>query len=319
MSAESEMARVPAVAIHAGAGAWRGEFEEHGAAIAACLRDVLGRARLMLERGDDAVSVAVCAVSMMESLELFNAGCGSALCSDGTVEMSASVMRGSDQAAGAVAGIRNTMHPIRAALGVLEGNEVLLIGEAADQAASRRGLEQRPNAYFVTARQRDSLGSVPSGSGGTVGAVCLDVRGVLAAATSTGGISGQPPGRVGDSPLIGAGTWADQNAAISCTGAGEAFIRAGAARRAACLIEDGASVATASAKTLDEVTALGGHGGLIMLSSTGAVAMPFTTQAMPRGVWRTGEHPQVFVEDPGPADAAPRPDERQPSQGNLKK
>jgi isoaspartyl peptidase/L-asparaginase-like protein (Ntn-hydrolase superfamily) len=129
-----------------------------------------------------------------------------------------------------------------------------------------------------------------------VGAVCLDLQGVLAAATSTGGVSGQPPGRVGDSPLIGAGTWADQDAAISCTGAGEAFIRAGAARRAACLIGDGASIETASARTLEEVTALGGHGGLSVLASTGAVAMPFTTQAMPRGMWRTGEQVQVFVE-----------------------
>jgi beta-aspartyl-peptidase (threonine type) len=297
---KSGIVRAPAVAIHGGAGTWRPDLEEYAERIAASLHEVLDTARSMLERGDDAVAAAVCAVSIMESFELLNAGYGSALCSDGTVEMSAAVMRGSDRAAGAVAGVRNTEHPIRAALGLLGSNEVLLIGDAADRHASHGGLEQHPNEFFITARQRDRLTTTTGADGGTVGAVCLDLHGDLAAATSTGGVRGQPPGRVGDSPLIGAGTWADQDVAVSCTGSGEAFIRTGAARRAACLIGGGADVTAASATTLEEVTALGGHGGLILLSSAGAVAMPFTTQAMPRGIWRAGEQPRVFVDEPGP-------------------
>jgi L-asparaginase / beta-aspartyl-peptidase len=292
---DSGIVHGPAVAIHGGAGGYR---EGLGEPIAACLGEVLDRARLMLERGDDAVSVAVYAVSTMESFEFLNAGYGSALCSDGTVEMSASVMRGSDRAAGAVAGVRHAEHPIRAAAGLLDAREVLLIGEAADRHAVSCGVEHRPNEFFVTARQRDRLRSSAGEHGATVGAVCLDLHGALAAATSTGGVRGQPPGRVGDSPLVGAGTWADQNAAVSCTGEGEAFIRTGAAHCAARLVADRASVEIAGAKALEEVAALGASGGLIILNSTGTVAMPFTTQAMPRGTWRAGEQPEVFVDEP---------------------
>ncbi len=251
----------------------------------------------MLEHGDDAVAVVVCAVSMMESFELFNAGYGSALCRDGSVEMSAAVMRGSDRAAGAVAGVRTVKYPVRAALSLLHSRQVLMIGEAAEREAIRRGVEHQPNHLFVTDRQRARLAARAGDDRGTVGAVCLDSHGSLAAATSTGGISGQPPGRVGDSPLIGAGTWADGNLAISCTGDGEAFIRAGAARHAATLVAAGASLEAAIAAVLRDLTELGGRGGLIAASSDGTIAMPFTTQVMPRGLWVRGEDPRVFVSD----------------------
>lgn len=297
---ERGIASAPAAVIHAGAGAFRQDAQGRTDQIGRFLSEVLDRARGMLEQGEDAAAVAVCAVSMMESFELFNAGHGSALCSDGTVEMSAAVMRGSDRAAGAVAGVRNAEHPIRAALCLLEEREVLMIGEAADRRAGEGGVEHRPNEFFVTPRQRALLGGADPDRG-TVGAVCLDGRGTLAAATSTGGIRGQARGRVGDSPLIGAGTWADQNVAISCTGDGEAFVRAGAARYAATLVAAGTSIEAATDAALREVGAVGGSGGLIALSRTGAVAMPFTTQVMPRGSWTAGEGPQVFVTGPTPA------------------
>jgi L-asparaginase / beta-aspartyl-peptidase len=295
---QSAIVNAPLAVVHAGAGALRPDLQQRAKQIDEFLREVLDCTGSILERGEDAVAAVVSAVSMMESFELFNAGYGSALCSDGTVEMSAAVMRGSDQAAGAAAGIRTTEHPVQAALVLLDDREVLIIGKAADRRAIDAGLDQRPNEFFVTSRQRARLAGGVNLDRGTVGAVCRDCRGMLAAATSTGGIAGQPPGRVGDSPLIGAGTWADQNVAISCTGDGEAFIRTGAARYAATLMGKGTSVHVAAATALDEVAGIGGHGGLIAVSSAGDVATPFTTQVMPRGIWRPGEPLQIRVEQP---------------------
>jgi beta-aspartyl-peptidase (threonine type) len=232
----------------------------------------------------------------MEGFELFNAGYGAVLCSDGSVEMSAAVMRGSDRAAGAVAMMRRTRHPIAAALTLLEAPPVLLAGERADDHAAAQGLEQRDPSEFVTDRQRRRLerwlsrGEVADR--GTVGAVCLDGDGLLAAATSTGGRLGQRPGRVGDSPLIGAGTWADQHVAISCTGAGEAFIRAGASRLLGALVAHGSALDVAADTVMGEVADCDGVGGLIAVDGRGNVATPFSTEAMPRGAWR----PQVGAE-----------------------
>lgn len=295
--APSGVARAPTAVIHAGAGALRPDLRKHAEQIEAVLREVLDRMRRMLERGEDAIATAVSAVSMMESFELFNAGHGAALCADGTVEMSAAVMRGADRAAGAIAGARCAEHPVQVALSLLDEREVLVVGDAADRRALACGLDHRPNEFFVTSRQRDRLGADADPDGGTVGAVCRDGRGMLAAATSTGGICGQPRGRVGDSPLIGAGTWADRSVAISCTGDGETFIRAGAARYAATLVREGATIQAAAAAALREVGELGGRGGLIAVTSSGSVAAPFTTEVMPRAIWRAGEPMQVFIDD----------------------
>jgi beta-aspartyl-peptidase (threonine type) len=179
--------------------------------------------------------------------------------------MSASMMRGSDRAAGAVAGVMHTRNPVIAARAVLESYQVLMIGEHAEEFARSRGAEQRPNEYFITERQQGNLARhVEQYPAGTVGAVCLDGSGTLAAATSTGGLTGQPPGRVGDSPVIGAGTWADGVVAVSCTGEAE-------------------------------VAEMGGTGGVIACGADGSVALPFTTDAMPRGMWRAGGEPQVWI------------------------
>jgi beta-aspartyl-peptidase (threonine type) len=288
----------PVVLIHAGAGGRSRELDQRQGEHREALLTTLARARVVLEAGGSAVDAAQAAVMFMEDeVELFNAGRGSALCADGSVEMSAAIMRGSDREAGAVAGIRRARYPVAAARAVLDASpHVLLAYQAADRHAAAAGAEQREPAYFVTARQRRRLAE-DSGrfERGTVGAVCLDSVGTLAAATSTGGIRGQLPGRVGDSPLIGAGTWADQRAAISCTGDGEAFIRAGAARQVASLVAGGAAIEHAADTVLEDVVALGGQGGLIALDSRGNTALSLRAEAMPRGVWRSGQEPTVWA------------------------
>jgi len=285
----------PVLAVHGGAGGLTDELRAHEAEYRAAIEHALGAGARVLQDGGGAVDAVCAAVIEMESFPLFNAGYGSALCADGSVEMSASVMRGSDQAAGAVALMSRTRHPVAAAAALLGDAEVLLAGEAADTHAAANGLEQlEPNA-FVTERQQRRLAERVTAGGQTVGAVCLDERGVLAAATSTGGLHGQRPGRVGDSPLIGAGNWADGHAAVSCTGKGEAFVRAGAARLVAALVERGEALESAAQAALTAVAACGGDGGLIAIDAHGSVTMPMSTGAMPRGVWRAGENPAALV------------------------
>ncbi|HEY2440465.1 MAG TPA: isoaspartyl peptidase/L-asparaginase [Solirubrobacteraceae bacterium] len=294
----ADVAGGPLVVIHAGAGSGR-SLRDHEERCHAVLQGALSGARAALEAGGDATEAVQAAVRTLEDFELFNAGRGAALCSDGSAELSAAIMRGSDRAAGAVAGIRHARWPIDAARSVLRSDQVLMIGGHADVYAAEMGAEQVPTSYFITERQRDALRAKVAGEDhGTVGAVCLDRHGTLAAATSTGGINGQPPGRVGDSPLIGAGTWADAHVAVSCTGDGEAFIRAGAARGVAALVAHGASLVDACDAVLADVGELGGAGGVIAVDARGNAALPFVTPAMPRGLWRPGSDPQLAI---GPA------------------
>ena len=302
--AEGSTAR-PVIAIHAGAGDHSEELRAHEAECREALLGALEAARGALDEGLDASRAAERAVIVLEDFELFNAGRGSTLCADGTVEMSAAVMRGSDRAAGAVAGARYTQNPILGARAVLESPHVLMAGAPADERAALAGAHQRPAEYFITERQQASLREHLAGQAGgqgqratdraTVGAVCLDADGALAAATSTGGVRGQPPGRVGDCPIIGAGTWADEHAAISCTGDGEAFIRSATAREVADRVRRGSSLDAAVQAALGQIAALGARGGLIALDREGNMAMPFITEVMPRGVWRAGEPPQAWV------------------------
>jgi beta-aspartyl-peptidase (threonine type) len=282
----------PVIAIHAGAGDHAQELQEHDVECRQALMDALEAAQAALAEG--AVRAVQAATVVMENFELFNAGRGSALCSDGSVEMSAAVMRGGDQAAGAVAGVRHSENPILAARAVLDSPQVLVVGPPADERATLAGIAQLPNDYFITDRQRARL-SDRHEDRATVGAVCVDAEGTLAAATSTGGIRNQPPGRVGDCPIIGAGTWADRVAAVSCTGDGEAFIRCATAREVAALVRSGADLAQAADWALEQVAGLQASGGLIAVDAVGSVAMPFLTPAMPRGLWRLGEPPVVWL------------------------
>ncbi|HWF73394.1 MAG TPA: isoaspartyl peptidase/L-asparaginase [Solirubrobacteraceae bacterium] len=307
------------VVVHAGAGRLSDDLREREPACRDALAAALSAAARALAEGGDAVAAVRSAVIEMESFPLFNAGYGSALCADGSVEMSAGLMRGPDRAAGAVAAITRTRHPILGAEALLDAEEVLMVGPHADAFAAAHGAEQWEPWQFVTERQRRRLelclaargdgrpgaaarghgeaGSAALGDGGaggaacghgTVGAVCRDAAGDLAAATSTGGRMGQPPGRVGDPPVIGAGTWADGSVAVSCTGDGESFIRAGAGRLLSTLVERGAAVAAAAGTVLEEVRLCQGTGGLIAVDARGRVATRFTSEAMPRGVWREG-------------------------------
>jgi L-asparaginase / beta-aspartyl-peptidase len=286
----------PVLSVHGGAGSHTDELREHAAEYHAALERALAAGADALDAGGGAVEAVRVAVIVLESVPLFNAGYGSALCTDGSVELSASVMRGSDQAAGGVAMMTRTAHPVAAAVALLDEPEVLLVGPSADAHAAANGLEQRDPAEFVTERQRQKLAEhLAAAEPETVGAVCLDKTGLLAAATSTGGLSGQRPGRVADSPLIGAGTWADNRVAVSCTGQGEAFIRAGAARLVAALVERGETLECAANAALTAVADCGGSGGLIAVDAHGNVTAPRSTGAMPRGVWRPGQKPDTTV------------------------
>jgi beta-aspartyl-peptidase (threonine type) len=295
----------PVIAIHAGAGDHAEELKEHETECREALLEALEAARRTLGEDRDASLAVERAVMVMEDFELFNAGRGSTLCSDGTVEMSAALMRGSDRAAGAVAGARYTRNPILGARAVLESPYVLITGAEADEWAAAIGAQQVPASHFITARQQAGLrehlaaiaaeGALHNQDRATVGAVCLDERGVLAAATSTGGIRGQPPGRVGDCPIIGAGTWADLDVAVSCTGDGEAFIRSATAREVGHMVQRGVSLEAAAEAALEEVAALQASGGLIAVDREGNVAMPYITQVMPRGLWRPGQSPQAWI------------------------
>jgi beta-aspartyl-peptidase (threonine type) len=249
----------------------------------------------------DAVQAAVC---VMEDDSLFNAGRGSVFTSEGHNEMDASIMDGASHKAGAVASVRGVKNPIKAARLVMDKTtHVMLVGDGAVEFARDQGLEFADSAYFATSRRWQELqrtkqeekkkgpyGSLafPHTQLGTVGAVAVDGKGHLAAATSTGGLTNKHWGRVGDSPIIGAGTYADDaTCAVSCTGQGEIFIRGACAYEVSALMKHrGMSVEKAARHVIhNEVVKLGGEdtGGLIAMDREGRFAMPFNTRGMYRG------------------------------------
>ena len=299
------------LAIHGGAGGdgpWKGPTDLDPQRIA-CMQSVLTTVGSMLENGIDALEAVTIAVEMMENEPLFNAGIGSVIAADGSVTMDASIMRGSDAAAGSVVNVTKIRHPIRAAKIVLDNNwPVMLNGAAADEFAIKNGVEEVSQEWLITdlrkaqwqkwkdAKSRpgstdeDDSAMLDHDEGmGTVGAVAIDKNGILAAATSTGGMTGKPDGRIGDTPIIGAGTWADQRVAVSCTGVGEAFIRTCAAHEVAARLRLGESLETACKNMLDMVAPMGGRGGVIAIDSDGNIEIPFQTMLMYRGYWKDGE------------------------------
>ena len=300
------------LAVHGGAGGdgpWRGMTDADPQRVA-CMETVLRDLGHRLDKGElTALEAVTLAVEAMEDEPLFNAGKGSVLDETGNVTMDASIMRGLDQAAGAVIGMRTTRHPIRAAHRLLErGWPVMLAGEASDHFAEREGLEQVERSWFATdlrhaqwrkwKEQRLRPGATDEEDAlldhdgeedgwGTVGAVALDTHGTVAAATSTGGMTGKPRGRVGDTPIIGAGTWADTSVAVSCTGVGEAFIRTVAAHSVAVHLQH-TSLEEAAGRVLNDVAPFGGRGGLIAVNTEGQVVLPFQTMLMYRGLYQDG-------------------------------
>lgn len=264
----------------------------------------------VLREGGSALDAVVAAVLVLEDDEQFNAGRGAVLTAAGGVEHDAAVADGATGRAGAVTCVSGIRNPVLAALAVLQRSpHVLLSGAGAQALARREGLAFVPADWFVTARRREQLtGTLPSDQtepefmGETVGAVALDIAGHLAAATSTGGATGQLAGRVGDTPLIGAGTWADdRSCAVSATGDGEALILSVFAHEVDALVRlAGLSLGAACQRALHEVTTRAGTGGCIAVGADGTVAMPFTSAGMFRGaVDATGDRRiGMFTEDP---------------------
>lgn len=230
--------------------------------------------------GAGALAAAVAAVRHMEDEPLLNAGIGACLTSDGVVELDAGVMLGADLRAGGVAGLRDVRHPIDLAVAVMEdGRHVLLAGEGASRFARERGIEMADPSIFVTDRKRQQL---IRGSD-TVGAVARDADGRLAVAVSTGGITGKLPGRIGDSPIPGAGFYADDRFGAVCgTGQGEAFIRLGLARLMVVELQHGMAPAEVAKGAVEQLgAALKALGGVIVISRDGPPEAAFNTPAMP--------------------------------------
>ncbi len=271
----------PAVIVHGGAGAVpQGEFADR--------LEVLIEARQaawqIAAAGGDAVSAAVAAVVILEDSPLFNAGTGSALNRDGFVEMDAAVMDGESRAFGGVAAVRDVKNPVVLAREVMNSEHVLLACEGASRFARERGIPAFDPAALITARQierwrqarRRNLGE----KSGTVGAVVMDAAGRLAAATSTGGMPDQRVGRVGDTPLPGAGSYAEAGlGAASGTGYGEYFMRSLAAFRAVSALR-GMEPPAALRSALGEIASLGGHGGMIMIDSAARTFWDYNTESM---------------------------------------
>jgi len=304
------LAPTPVVAIHGGAGtiARAAISPAQQARYRAALDAILLDAQAQLAGGAAALDVVVEAVRQLEECPLFNAGFGSVYTADGRHELDACVMRGSDLALGAVAGVTTLRNPVLAARAVLEGGgPVLLIGLGAERFAAEHGCETVAPDWFGTPERLRQLRAAQAAAVvtldhdaplderakfGTVGAVALDGRGHLAAATSTGGMTNKRPGRVGDSPIAGAGCYAnDRTVAVSCTGVGEAFIRGLAAYDVSALIEYAGLPLQEAARrvVMETLPPLGGEGGLIAIDRHGNVALPFNTEGMYRGWARVGE------------------------------
>jgi len=308
------------LAIHGGAGdlaPGAGPQPEHRAALARIAEST----KTLLMQGATALDAVEHAVVLLEDCPLFNAGIGGVLNRDGLPELDAAIQRGSDRACGAVAGVMRSKSPVRLARAVMERSpHVFFSGPGAEQLGRELGLPEVEPAYFVTherlvqleeARRKGVITldhdtddsrvqkTAPDAAFGTVGAVVRDAFGGLAAATSTGGLTNKHPGRIGDTPVVGAGTFADdRSAAISCTGTGESFIKACFGHEVhARMAYAGWDVAKATQHALDEVLHYGGRGGCIAIDHTGRITMPFNSYVMYRawvdadGLVRVGIEP----------------------------
>jgi beta-aspartyl-peptidase (threonine type) len=302
------------IVVHGGAGALsKGNYTpEQQAAYKAKLTEALDAGYAVLERGGTSLDAVEAAIMIMEDSPLFNAGKGAVFTRDGKIELDAAIMDGRKAAAGSVIGVKRVKNPIRLARAVMEKSEhVMFAREGAEAFAKEQGIEFAPEKYFRTehrwkqhkdaikaekAKKQSSLSR--EFKYGTVGAVAIDRNGDLAAGTSTGGMNMKRWGRVGDAPIIGAGTYADnRSCAVSATGWGEYFIRLTVARDICAQMEYGGKPVAAAADDVihHRLQALGGDGGVIALSPRGEVAMSFNSEGMFRGVRREGEAAKTAI------------------------
>ncbi len=299
------------LAIHGGAGTLpRADMTpDRETLYRAGLAQALESGFAVLKGGGTSLDAVTRAVMLLEDNPLFNAGHGAVFTLDGRNELDASIMDGNTRMAGAVCGVTHVKNPIELARAVMEHSEyVFLSGSGAEEFALTRGFELVPRSYFHTAERWRQLERIRDGDGGvsaltishvgTVGAVALDDRGRLAAATSTGGMTGKRYRRIGDSPVIGAGTYADDRAcAVSATGHGEVFIRAAVAHEVCARVRFAReSLAQAvTAVVLQELPALGGEGGVIAIDPQGNIAMEFNSEGMFRASRIRGDEPQIGI------------------------
>lgn len=271
------------------------------------LEEALKAGYSILDKNGSGIDAVIAAINILEDSPLFNAGKGAVLTSEGKAELDASIMDGKNLAAGAVAGISHIKNPINLARLVMEkSSHVFLIGEGAELFAKENNLELVDNKYFITEERWNSYLRMKkneeekkkASKAGTVGAVALDKAGNLAAGTSTGGMMMKRYGRVGDAPIIGAGTYANNSTcAVSATGYGEYFIRLGIAKDISSLMEyKNYKLEQAANEVINnKLTSLGGYGGVVCIDKNGNFTMPFTTEGMFRGFYLSGSNPSVLL------------------------
>ena len=293
--------------VHGGAGQLRREQvgAEGDIHARAAMAAALDAGATILARGGSALDAVEAAVRVLEDDPHFNAGRGSVFSAEGINELDAAIMEGTGREAGAVSAVTKTKHPIALARAVMEQSpHVMLTAAGADRFGAEHGLEQAAPAWFHTDERWRQYEELRVGGAfdadlkyGTVGAVARDGQGRLAAATSTGGLTGKRWNRIGDSPVIGAGTWADdRGAATSCTGSGEHFIRIGAAHELSARVRlAGQALAEAGDGVISEIGALGGVGGLISVDHQGRGGWSFNSGGMYRGVARSDEPVVVAI------------------------
>ncbi len=283
------------IVVHGGAGVMSGLSEEKQEEIHKKIQESVSKAYAILENGGSSIDAVELAVSILEDSPLFNAGKGSVYTANETQEMDASIMDGKNRLTGAVASVSTVKNPIKLARKVAEETEhVLLVGDGAENFALESGLEIVDSDYFFHEErlkkvQDSKLETTKldqdSDKIGTVGAVAIDKKGNIAAATSTGGMTNKMPGRVGDSPIIGSGTWAQNGVCgVSSTGHGEYFIKYQVAREVCVRIEYlNQSLSDSSTAIIDELDKLGASGGLIAIDHQANISTPFNTKGMIRG------------------------------------
>lgn len=297
-----------AIVIHGGAGVMSKSkmTEEMRQAYKAKLDEALQSGEKMLMAGAEATDVVVKVINILEDSPLFNAGKGAVFTSEGKNELDASIMEGKNLNAGAVTGVRNIKNPITAAREVMIHSEhVFLSGKGASEFAKKQGLEMVPNKYFYTKSRYESLKQLQmqerareqKDNMGTVGCAVLDKKGNLCAGTSTGGMTNKKYGRIGDSPVIGAGTYANnKTCAVSCTGHGEYYIRLGFARDISALMEyKNLSVEEACREEIRKLSELQGTGGVIAVDAKGNIAMEFNTSGMFRGFIKSDGEKEIAI------------------------